>query len=53
MAWCDLAGISVDTGRRKVARGEISVVEVSQRRLGVTVGEHKRHLKECARKVAR
>ena len=40
--WCSLNRFSEDTGRRVINRGEIEVVELSPRRIGITVGADKR-----------
>jgi predicted site-specific integrase-resolvase len=33
--WCDLNGISKATGRRILARGELPVLQLSTRRIGI------------------
>ena len=50
--WILLAGISKSTGRRIIERGEVTIVQLSPRRIGVRVGEHRRWLESRARGVA-
>ena len=39
-------GVSLDTVRRRVAAGELRVVRVSPRRVGVRASEEERYLRE-------
>jgi hypothetical protein len=48
--WCSLAGISLRTGRRAIASGcGPTIVRLSERRVGVTVGAHRQWLAERER----
>jgi hypothetical protein len=42
--WAALLGCSVSTVRRIIDSGAVAVTRVSERRIGVTFGEHKRYL---------
>ena len=42
----DRWGVSVDTIRRRVAAGELQVVRLSPRRIGVRASEEQRYLRE-------
>jgi predicted site-specific integrase-resolvase len=39
-------GVSMDTVRRRVAAGELTVVRLSPRRIGVRASEEERYLRE-------
>jgi hypothetical protein len=40
--WCSLNRFSEDTGRRLIEQGAVEVIELSARRIGITVGADKR-----------
>jgi hypothetical protein len=39
--WCALNNFSVSTGRRIIGRGEVTVTQLSPRRIGITVGANR------------
>ena len=51
--WCSLNRISPDTGRRIIDRGEIEVVQLSLRRIGITRGADRRWKQSRTRRGAR
>jgi predicted DNA-binding transcriptional regulator AlpA len=38
--WCELNGFSESTGRRIISRGEVTVTQLSPRRIGITIGNN-------------
>jgi len=51
--WCTVNGFSADTGRRIIKRGEVEVVDLSLRRIGITVGADRRWKASRTRKGPR
>jgi hypothetical protein len=39
--WCKLNNLSRSTGRRIIGRGEVTVTQLSQRRIGITIGNNR------------
>jgi hypothetical protein len=50
--WCLLNGFSVSTGRRIIGRGEVTVTQLSSRRIGITVANNRRWLESRTRGAA-
>jgi hypothetical protein len=51
-AWCELNGFSPATGRRIIAAGKGPVVtQLSERRIGITIGNNRRWQTSVARPV--
>jgi hypothetical protein len=49
--WCRLNNISGSTGKRVLASGHCEFVQLSERRLGITVGANRKYQQRMTRKA--